>query len=171
MIRCLAVAVAVAFAGCADGSSSAPPAPAPAPAPIAPPTPPPAPPEPEPSRITVQHVLIAFAGAARSTETRSKDEAQKLAIDILDRAKKGEGIEALAKQYSSDPGGGKYTLVNTGVAAKGNEIPRQQFIKPFVDVAFKLKVGDVGLVEYDPTKGADGRPRSPFGWHVIKRLE
>jgi len=131
-------------------------------------------PEGEPSRITVHHVLIAFKGAHRAPPTvnRTQDEAKTLALEILERAKNGEDIAALAKEYSSDPGGGLYTLVNTGVAKeKPSDIPRANFIKPFVDVAFKLKVGEVGLVDYDPAKDARGNPLSPFGWHVIKRLE
>lgn len=172
MMRFLPLAVLVALAGCADKSAPAPtppvsppPAPAPAPVPVVPLPAPPAPPEPEPSKITVQHVLIAFEGAKMAENvTRTREEAKKLALEVLERAKKGEDIEALSKEYSTDPGGGKYTLVNTGVAPKGDEIPRKQFIKPFVDVAFKLKVGGVGLVEYEPKA-------APFGWHVIKRLE
>jgi parvulin-like peptidyl-prolyl isomerase len=34
----------------------------------------------------------------------------------------------------------------------------------FGDVAFELKVGEVGLCPFDGV-------RSPFGFHVIKRLE
>src|SRR5689334_18588162 len=131
-------------------------------------------PEGEASRITVQHVLIAFKGAHRAppTVTRTQEEARALADEILERAKNGEDIAELSKKYSSDPGGGRYTLVNTGVQQeKTTDIPRGNFIKPFVDVAFKLKVGEVGLVNYDPSKDARGNPRSPFGWHVIKRLE
>ncbi|HEU4339663.1 MAG TPA: peptidylprolyl isomerase [Planctomycetota bacterium] len=131
-------------------------------------------PEGEPARITVQHVLIAFKGAHRAppTVTRTQEEARALADEILGRARNGEDIAELSKEYSSDPGGGRYTLVNTGVAkVKPTDILRGDFIKPFVNVAFKLGVGDVGLVDYDPKKDPDGRPRSPFGWHVIKRLE
>ena len=162
MKRLLPLALVAAMTGCSEKA---------APPKASPPPPPAAAPEPEPSRITVQHVLVAFAGAARSTATRTKEEAGKLALEVLDRAKKGEDIGDLARQYSSDPGGGRYTLLNTGVSGGPKDIPRDQFIKPFVDVAFKLKVGEVGLVNYDPERGADGRPRSPFGWHVIKRLE
>lgn len=125
-----------------------------------------APPEPEPARITVQHVLIAFRGAHKAPPevTRSREEAGKFAREILERVRKGEDIAELARQYSTDPGAGKYTLVNSGKEPAAGEIRRGQFIKPFVDVAFKLKVGEAGLVEYDAT-GA------PYGWHVIKRLE
>jgi hypothetical protein len=181
MIRSLSLAVLVALAGCAEksGPSTPPaaapspaPAPAPAPAPLPPPPPPPppappAPPEPEPSRITVQHILIAFVGAASAPETvtRTKEEARTFAQELLERVRKGEDVAKLAQQFSTDPGGGRYSLVNNGVAkVKASDIPRKQFIRPFTDVAFSLKVGEAGLVEYDPREAA-------YGWHVIKRLE
>jgi hypothetical protein len=50
--------------------------------------PPPAAPRAEPERITVQHILIAFAGTGTEA-TRSKGEAEKLANDLLARARKG----------------------------------------------------------------------------------
>lgn len=34
----------------------------------------------------------------------------------------------------------------------------------FGNVGFPLKVGEVGLAEYDPTE-------SKYGWHIIKRLK
>ena len=71
----------------------------------------------EPSVITVKHVLIGFEGAQRSDQKRSKAEAQKLAYEILGRAKSGEDFDKLMKEFSNDPGGGTYTLVNNGVTA------------------------------------------------------
>ncbi len=162
MIRWIPVAMlsAMAASGCGSDPTptrSAPPPPAP---------PPTAAPEPEASRITVQHVLIAFKGAHKAppSVTRSREEAATLTTEILERVRKGEDIAKLASEYSTDPGGGRYTLVNTGVTAGAGEIKRAQFIKPFVDVAFKLKVGEAGVAEYDPRT-------CPYGWHVIKRLE
>lgn len=162
--------------------------PPPAPPPTAPPTRPPAPPgtkkleppkalganatpvpapEGEPTRITVQHVLIAFKGAFKAppTVTRTREEAKAFAQEILDRINAGEDVKALAKEYSTDPGGGLYTLVNTGGRLeKPTDIPRAKFIKPFTDIAFKLKVGEAGIAEYN-------KETCPYGWHVIKRLE
>jgi parvulin-like peptidyl-prolyl cis-trans isomerase-like protein len=185
----MAALFAVAASGCdtAEGPAPLPPPAAPkppvtsppvTPAPAAPKPPPPPPPpaaapEAEPSRITVQHVLVAFKGAymAPDTVTRTKEEARAFALEILERVRKGEDIVELSKKFSSDPGGGRYVLVNNGLKAARGEFQRGQFIKPFVDVAFRLKVGEAGLAEYDPTKDPDGRPRCPYGWHVIKRLE
>ncbi|MFT5049926.1 MAG: peptidyl-prolyl cis-trans isomerase B (cyclophilin B) [Chlamydiales bacterium] len=41
---------------------------------------------------------------------------------------------------------------------------REQMVPAFGDVGFLLEVGEVGLAPFDPAK-------SPYGWHVIKRLE
>jgi len=43
-------------------------------------------------------------------------------------------------------------------------MPRGNMAAAFGDVGFKLKVGEVGLAEPDPEK-------SPFGFHIIKRLK
>ena len=41
---------------------------------------------------------------------------------------------------------------------------RDEMVPAFGDVGFALAVGEIGLAAYDQTS-------SPFGWHVIKRLE
>ena len=105
----------------------------------------------EPGPVSVQHVLIGWKGApAARTATRTKEEADKLASDILAKAKAGEDMAALMKQYSEDPGSkdsGKPYEVATDT----------QFVEPFKKLALRLKVGEAGLV------------KTPFGWHVIKR--
>lgn len=131
-----------------------------------PPTPPASGPDAEPPRVSVQHVLIAFRGAQEAPPevTRSREEAGKFAREILERVRQGEDIAMLSHNHSTDPGGGKYTLVNSGQDAGPGEVRRAAFIKPFVDLAFKLKVGEAGIAEYD-------EKNAPYGWHVIKRLE
>ena len=64
----------------------------------------------EPGVVVVKHVLIAFAGSERSSQKRSKGEAQKLAYEILGRAKSGEDFDKLVDQYSDDPGKQAYTI-------------------------------------------------------------
>ncbi|MBI3854589.1 MAG: peptidylprolyl isomerase [Planctomycetes bacterium] len=119
----------------------------------------------EPSVITVKHVLIAFEGAERSDQKRSKAEAQKLAYELLNRAKSGEDFDKLMKE-SNDPGEGTYTLVNHGLKAdeSGKEYDRSGMVPAFGDVGFRILVGEVGLAEHDPKT-------SPFGYHVIKRVK
>ena len=116
-----------------------------------------------PARVKVAHVLIAFKGAERSTATRSKEEAEKLANEIFERAKKGEDFDLLMKQ-SNDPGGGKYGMYTTTQSMKPGDFPKSGMAKGFAELGFSLPVGEVGMCPYDPVK-------SPFGWHIIKRIE
>ena len=47
----------------------------------------------EPAHITVQHVLISFKGSIpKDTVTRTMEEAEKLANEIFERAKKRGGF-------------------------------------------------------------------------------
>jgi len=124
----------------------------------------PAAPAAEPDHITVAHVLISFAGT-RTEAKRSKAEAEKLAGDVLARAKKGEDFDQLMKDLSDDPGGGVYMMSNRGVRkANADEFSRDDMVPAFGEVGFKLPVGGIAMSDYDARK-------SPFGWHIIKRLK
>jgi parvulin-like peptidyl-prolyl isomerase len=157
----LGLALGLATAGCADltepGSGAPPPAAQEAPAAKqaeAAPTPPPTPPA-EEERVAASHVLIQYKGSMRASPDvkRTKDEAKKLAAEVLNKAKKGQDFAGLAKQYSDEPGA-KDRAGNLGKFGKG------QMVKPFSDAAFALKPGQVSdIVETD------------FGFHVIKRTE
>jgi parvulin-like peptidyl-prolyl isomerase len=141
----------LASAGC-DGASAPPPTP-PAPVPAA-----------EPERITVQHILISFAGT-RTKATRTRGEAEKLAGEVMERVKKGEDFDALMKQLSDDTGPGIYPMCNDGQTPYvPGETPRRRMVPAFGNVGFKLGVGEVGMAAHDPVA-------SPFGWHIIKRLK
>ena len=118
----------------------------------------------EPSVITVKHVLIAFEGAQRSEQKRTRAQAEKLAFEVINRAKSGEDFDKIMKEVSNDPGEGTYTLVNHGVQANPGEFDRNGMVGAFGDVGFRIAVGEVGLADYDE-KG------SPFGLHVIKRVK
>jgi hypothetical protein len=141
--------------GAPERVSEAAPERAPQPEPSAAPAAPPAAPAPSGERVTASHVLISYKGALRAAPTvvRSKQEAQKLARDVLNKAKAGEDFVNLAVKHSDDPsaktrGGGLGTF------------GRQQMVKPFSDAAFALKPGELSdVVETD------------FGFHVIKRTE
>jgi len=127
--------------------------------------------------VKVQHVLVGFGRAAgyrgrrippRALKRR-QEKAESLAQEIFSRAKGGADFTELVRIYSDDqiaPGTttpGVYTLVEGRPAGQG-ESPRSGMVKGFGDMAFGLGVGDVGLVPY-----AEGD--SPFGFHIIKRLE
>jgi len=119
---------------------------------------------PEPDRISVQHILISFAGA-ETEATRSKAEAEKLAQATLDRVRKGEDFGKVMKELSDDPGPGIYGMCNRGKRpASPGEYERDGMVPAFGNVGFTLAVGEIGLAPYDPRS-------SPFGWHLIKRLK
>src|SRR5688572_16915624 len=67
--------------------------------------------DPEPQRIQVAHVLISFAGT-RTNATRTQAAAEKLAYEVLARARKGDDFHKLIKDLSDDPGEGVYGLAN-----------------------------------------------------------
>ncbi len=121
----------------------------------------------EPEHIAVQHILIAFQGTIPEAKvTRTKAEAEALANQLFERAKKGEDFDALVKQYTDDEYPGIYRMSNFNVTpdAAKKEYPRAKMVKAFGDIGFSLPVGGIGLAVYDPQT-------SKYGWHIIKRLE
>ena len=96
------------------------------------------------------HILISFAGASQSSSSRTKEEAQTLANDLLAQAKANpSNFAILAATNSDDPGsknnGGEYDNITPG-----------QMVPTFNDFVFNNAVGSIGVVETD------------FGFHVIK---
>ena len=128
----------------------------------------------EPERVTVQHIRIAFKGSLPEDTkvTRSKEDAEKLALQIFERAKAGEDFAAMVKMYTNDSFPGIYKMTNKGVTpdTAKQEFSRTRMAKAFGDVSFGLEVGGIGLAVYD-----DGRvqfsARRPGDWHIIKRLK
>ena len=119
----------------------------------------------EPERVTVQHILIGFKGKIPGQYLdRNKAEAEALANELAERAMEGEDFAALVEAYSDEGGAGIYTLVNDKIEAQPGEKERYDMVKYFGDIAFGLEVGEIGIAVYHPT-------RSPYGFHVIKRLE
>jgi parvulin-like peptidyl-prolyl isomerase len=121
----------------------------------------------EPKNVTVQHILIAFKGSIpKETVTRTREEAEKLALEIFERARTGEDFDSLVKEYSDDQYPGVYGMSNFNVEPDQDlgESPRSRMVKAFGDVSFKLSVDGIGLAEYDPED-------SKYGWHIIKRIK
>jgi hypothetical protein len=107
-------------------------------------------------KVKLQHILLAFVGAMRGSESgHTMEEARTLASEVLARARAGEDFTALMQQYSGDEGPGTYVLTQDD---------RATYAKSFGDVGFRLQVGEIGVAPYHHVK-------SPFGWHIIKRLE
>ena len=108
-------------------------------------------------KVKLQHVLLAFVGATRGSESgHTMEEARALTSDVLARARAGEDFTALVTQYNtSDEQPGIFVLTQDD---------REDYAEHFADIGFRLQVGEIGVAPYH-------RVKSPFGWHVIKRLE
>ena len=132
---------------------------------IKPAQPEPAEPAGEPDHIKVQHILISFKGKLPGKPiTRTREEAKKLAYELLERAKGGADFDALVKEYTDDAHPGIYGMANNGVQAASGEFPRGRMVAAFGDTGFPLPAGGIGIADYDARK-------SPYGWHIVKRLE
>lgn len=118
-------------------------------------------------RVTVQHVLIGVAGSLPGV-TRTPAESELLAAEIYTRALNGEDFDTLERNFSGDVHPGTYTLTAQPTGVDG-EFARSEMVAGFGDVAWRLQVGEIGVSPFD---GAlPGEARSPFGYHVIKRLK
>jgi len=106
-----------------------------------------------PAKITASHILIGYKGADRSEATRTKDEARKLAEDVLAKTKAhGANFAELARKHSEGPSGKK--------GGDLGEFDKNTMHENFTKAAWKLKVGEISdIVE------------TPFGFHVIKRTK
>lgn len=124
----------------------------------------------EPAYITVQHCLIGFQGATTGV-TRTREEAEALAMELLEKAKNGESFEQIVQKYTDDSPPGIYKMANHGFEGNmtSSIVSRRVFergamVAAFGDTGFPLQVGEFGLAAYD-------RQTSPFGWHIIKRIK
>ncbi len=125
----------------------------------------------QPQHITVQHILIGFKDAAGfqgsappKAAARTEADAKTLAYQVLDMAKKGQDYDQLVTQYTDDQAPGIYKMSNSGVAPlSADEASRDRMVPAFGNVGFTLQVGEIGIADYDPAT-------SPYGWHIIKRV-
>lgn len=119
----------------------------------------------EPEHIKIQHILIGYSGSVPGKAIkRTQEEAKTLAYELLKRAKAGEDFAALVKANTDDAFPGIYGMSNKGVAPRQGEYLRTKMVPAFGDAGFPLKVGEIGMADFDPEK-------SPYGWHIVKRLE
>ena len=118
-------------------------------------------PEKEVDRVEIQHILIAFAGAPRVKATRLRPDAEILAAELYCRLVDGEDMDELVREYTDDSPPGIY-IMNSRLPAPG-EFARSQMVAGFGNVGWRLEPGEIGVAAYHPKD-------SPFGWHIIKRL-
>ncbi len=100
----------------------------------------------DPEQVKARHILIKVAqDASESEDAKAKERA----LAILKEAKEGRDFASLARRHSQGP-----------TAAKGGDLgyfTRGQMVKPFEELAFSLRKGEVG-----------GPVRTRFGWHIVK---
>src|SRR4029079_12320696 len=109
--------------------------------------------------VNVQHVLVGWkdtpaAKAGRGdprAKERTKEQADKIAQDVFAKVKAGGDMAKLMKEFSEDEGS-KDNARAYAVTADS------QMVEPFKNLSLRLKEGEAGLV------------KSPFGWHIIKRV-
>lgn len=119
----------------------------------------------EPDRVKVQHILIGYKSSIPGQELdRTRRDAKLLAYELLDRAQAGEDFDALVKEYTNENYPGYYLLTNVDTPAVRGGYKRVDMALRFGDVSFSLEVGEVGLATHHATL-------SPFGYHIIKRIE
>jgi hypothetical protein len=122
-------------------------------------------PKPEPAHIKVQHILIGYRGSVPGKNiTRSKEQAKELAYKLLALAQEGADFSVLVKENTDDAYPGIYGMSNLGVAPAQGEYARNKMVAAFGDTGFPLEVGEIGIADAD-------RKKSPYGWHIVKRIE
>jgi peptidyl-prolyl cis-trans isomerase D len=102
-----------------------------------------------PEQVRARHILIAVSPDASPTE---KANAKAQVDEVLQKVSSGGDFAKLAQEYSDDP----------GTKERGGELgyfARGEMVKPFEDAAFKLRPGQVTLVQ------------SQYGYHVLQLEE
>lgn len=119
----------------------------------------------EPAYITVQHCLIGFKGSVPGAN-RSEEEAKALAEDLFQKAQEGADFDEMVTKFTDDAAPGIYKMANYGFADNMGEgiFARSGMVAAFGDTGFPLEVGEYGMAPFDPMA-------SPYGWHIVKRIE
>lgn len=118
------------------------------------------------AEVTIQHCLVGVQG--RGTKAmRSAAEAEAFAAEVYARVRAGEDFDLLVKNHSDDQYPSTYILTLAAPAPAG-AWARRQMVPAFGDAAWRLAVGEIGIAPFD---GDAPEPKSPFGWHIVKRLK
>lgn len=112
--------------------------------------------EPVANRAQVKHILISWkdkdsASHPRAKE-RTKEQAEAQVTSLVKQIEAGADFDMLMKQHSEDPG-------SASTARAYAVAPDAQLVIEFKQLALRLNVGEVGVVESD------------YGFHIMKRVE
>jgi hypothetical protein len=117
--------------------------------------------------VTVQHLLVGVAGQLPGV-TRTPGEAETMTADLYARILAGEDFDTLIKNHTNDAHPGIYSM-GLKVAPAGGRL-RSGMVGAFGDVGWRLAVGEIGVCRFDG--GIPGHEaRSPFGYHIVKRIK
>ena len=100
--------------------------------------------------VTASHILLMYAGSMRSTQTRSKEEAEAKIKELKERIDGGDDFAEIARMHSDCPSG--QDGGNLGSFGRGQMVPE------FEEAAFGLEVGATSDVVV-----------TDFGFHLITR--
>ena len=102
------------------------------------------------SQIRASHILLMYKGSARSSATRSKEEALTSINELKSEIANGADFGALAREHSDCPSG-----------QEGGDLgmfPRGAMVAEFDKAAFALEPGQISDVV-----------ETSFGYHLIQR--
>jgi len=103
-------------------------------------------------QVRASHILLMYQGSARSTATRTKEEAQTQIQQLKEQLDRGADFTQLASAHSDCPSG-----------KQGGDIGlfgRGQMVGPFEETSFNMAVDTISdVVETD------------FGYHIIHRTQ
>jgi len=107
--------------------------------------------------VEVAHILVGVKSPRPRMQAfeYTAEEAEVVAADLYQRILAGEDFLELMKAHSDDPGPGVYPMTKAS---------RSGMVPGFGNTAWRLEVGEVGIAAPHPKD-------SPFGYHIIKRLE
>ena len=101
-------------------------------------------------KVRASHILLMYAGSARSTATRSKDEAETQIKQLKAQLDGGGDFAELARQHSDCPSG--KSGGDLGPFGRGQMVPE------FETTTFGMEVGATSDVI-----------QTDFGYHIIHR--
>ncbi|UJF36097.1 peptidylprolyl isomerase [Paenibacillus hexagrammi] len=102
------------------------------------------------THVSVRHILIGLKDPQSGSVIRSKDEALARAKELQQKLNSGGDFEALAKEYSDDPGS-----KDTGGLYEDADV--NSWVESFKKAALELEIGVIS----DPVE-------SEYGYHVMK---
>lgn len=110
----------------------------------------------------VRHILISWSEKAPTYQgrggqdprgsARTRDDANRLTNRLVENIKAGTDFAVLMHDYSEDKGSAKNGRTYAAT-------PTASLVAPFRDLALRLEVNELGVVETD------------FGYHIIQRVD